>query len=582
MAEAKTPPQSRSRETEDVVITNTDNHTKDVTPTEDVVQASSGQKANHEQEQKYPPFATLLVIMMSLYLTTFLVALDQTIIGTATPRISDAFNALDDIGWYGSAYLLTTCTFQLLFGRLYTLYAPKTVYITAVILFEAGSALCGAAPTSAAFVCGRALAGVGAAGISNGTVVIMVHAVPLAKRPLYIGFMGGVYGVASVVGPLLGGAFVDDAAATWRWCFYVNLPVGGAAVAVVVLLLRLPAHENKDASRAVTLAQRVRLLDPLGTLFFFPGVVCLLLALQWGGSTYAWGNGRIVALLVVFGLCMIAFVAVQRWKGDTATVAPRIFLQRSMLAGAWAALFSGAALMIALYYLPLWFQAIYGASAVRSGVMIVPTILALVVANIIAGIVVARVGYYAPFLIASSVFMAVGSGMLSTFTPTTGQPAWIGYQVLFGFGVGLGMQQPGMAAQTVLAKKDVPTGVALMFFFRNLGGAVFVSVGQNVFENALIDGLRQIPGLDADAILHVGATGLRDVVDSRYLQGVLVAYNNAVVKVFYCGVAVSCATIVGAVAMEWRSVKKAREQQMKDAEKGRAKKDADIKGADAV
>ncbi|KAK5045299.1 hypothetical protein LTR84_009405 [Exophiala bonariae] len=528
---------------------------------------ATSNKQNEDHEDKYPPFATVMLIMLSLYMAVFLVALDTTIISTAIPRISDEFHSLDDIGWYGSAYLLTLCCFQLLFGRIYTFYSPKLVFLTAVFLFEVGSAICGAAPNSVAFIFGRAVAGVGAAGISGGAAVIIVHTVPIHKRPVYMGNIGAVYGLASVAGPLLGGVFTDRL--SWRWCFYINLPIGGLTLATIFLSLKLPGA--KDAS--TTIREQIRRLDPLGTFFFFPGIVCLLLVLQWGGSKYSWQDARMVALLVIFALCMATFVAIQIWNRESGTVPPRIFLQRSILSGCYFGLLAGSALMILIYYLPIWFQAIKGVNAVTSGLMTLPVILSLVVANMIGGIVVSRIGYYAPFMIASSILISVGSGLITTFTTTTNHPKWIGYQVIFGLGIGLGMQQPGVAAQTVLTKKDVPTGIALMMFFRNLGGALFISISQNVLQNDLIKGLKHIRGLDTNTILESGATGLRKVVDAQDLQQVLVAYNGALTKVFYCAVAVSCASIVGALTMEWRSVKKAREQQRKEATKPDEKRD---------
>jgi MFS family permease len=169
-----------------------------------------------ESQIEYPSGPKLMIIMASLYFAMFLVALDRTIIATAIPRITDTFNSIDDIGWYGSAYLLTACGFILMYGRIYTFYSTKWVFLSGIFLFEVGSAVCGAAPTSIALIVGRAIAGFGSSGIMTGAITIMINTVPLHKRPMYQGFFGAVFGVASVAGPLLGGAFTDSKA-TWRW-----------------------------------------------------------------------------------------------------------------------------------------------------------------------------------------------------------------------------------------------------------------------------------------------------------------------------------------------------------------------------
>ena len=445
--------------------------------------------------------------------------------------------------------MLTGCAFQLLFGKIYTFYSPKSVFLAAVGLFEIGSAVCGAAPNSTAFILGRAIAGLGSAGIFSGAIVIIVHTVPLRKRPMYQGFMGGTFGIASVVGPLLGGVFTEKA--SWRWCFLINLPIGAVTVLVLVFLLKLPMPPQQTKTWRQQLVQ----LDPLGTACFLPSIVCLLLALQWGGSTYAWKSGRIIALLVLFGVLLIAFLAIQAWKPETATVPPRIIGQRSVAAGVWFSLCVGASLMLLVYYLPLWFQAIRGVSAVKSGIMNIPLVLSLVVGSIVAGGSVTATGYYTPFMIASAILMSVGSGLLTTFQQNTGHAKWIGYQTLYGFGVGLGMQQAAMGAQTVLPKGDVPTGVSLMFFAQSLGGALFVSVGQNVFTNRLVTGLAHVSGLDPSVVVRTGATDLRKVVAPKDLGMVLLAYNDALTHAFDAALAVSCLSILGALAMEWKSVK---------------------------
>lgn len=328
--------------------------------------AAQPQQQDQSEDLYKPKTLKFWLVVLSTFTSMFLVALDRTILATAIPRITDEFKSLGDIGWYGSAYMLTTAAFQLLFGRIYTFYDLKWTFLSSIFIFEVGSAICGAAPTSPVFIFGRAVAGMGSAGIMTGSMMTIIPLVPLHKRPMFqcmlfhsfiskyqskanylTAMFGLVFGVASVAGPLIGGAFTERA--TWRWCFYMNLPIGVVAFAFL-FIFEFPKNTIEPLSNK----QKLVRLDPLGTFFFVPSIVCLLLALQWGGSTYAWSNWRIIILFVFFAIGAVAFAVVQVLMPKSASLPWALIKQRTMFCATFYMFFLAGSMMLIIYYLPLW------------------------------------------------------------------------------------------------------------------------------------------------------------------------------------------------------------------------------------
>lgn len=253
---------------------------------------------------------------------------------------------------------------------------------------------------------------------------------------------------------------------------------------------------------------------------------------------------------------MLLFLFLQRRLGDRATVPPRVFLRRNVWAAGVFALFLGAAFILSTYFLPLWFQAVKGSSAVDSGLSNLPLLISVVFVSLAAGALVTLWGHYAPFMLLSTLFMSVGYGMISTFKPDTPPAAWVGYQLIAGAGVGLGLQQPLMAVQAVLPLPDVPTGTAIVVFLQTLGGAVSVSVGQAVFSAAVVSGAEKVlHGLDPQEVLHMGAAGLRGGLGGEEMEVLVGVFNEGIGRVFWVCAGAAAATGVGSGLVRWRSVK---------------------------
>ncbi|KAI8931397.1 hypothetical protein NX059_011727 [Plenodomus lindquistii] len=445
-----------------------------------------------DDDSQYPTGLKLWLVIVALCLTVFLVALDQTIIAPALGAITVQFNSIQDIGWYGSSYLLTMTALQPLYGTIYRLFNIKVVYLGAVALFEVGRLVSAVAPTSIAFIVGRAIAGAGTAGIMSGSFVILGLMLPLRKRPAAFGLFGALWGVSSVAGPLLGGAFAEKV--TWRWCFYINLPIGGMAMAAIFAFLHLSRNDNPNGYSFI---RRVTQLDLFGASIFIPSIIMLLLALQWGGAEYAWSNSKFIGLLVGVGIGAVVFAGIEIWQQDEGLLPPRLFKNRNVFCAMMFAMFFGASLFPVIYYISLYFQAVQGDSAVNAGIKSMPFLIAMVISSMGSGVLVTFLKNYNIVILIETALLTAGAGCITTFGLGTPLSKWFGYQVLMGLGTGFCFQAPIIVVQNVLPQELIPQATACVQFFQALGGSVFLAVSQTVFQNGLINSLvRDVPDIN--------------------------------------------------------------------------------------
>lgn len=523
---------------------------------------------------EYLPSWRLAIVIFSLCLATFLLAIDVYMVSIAVPQISAVFHSLDDVAWYGSAYLLALTAFQPVMGYFYKYFDVRLTYLISIMIFEVGSIMCAAAANSPTFIGGRAIAGLGAAGLLQGALGIIGIVVKLEKRPMFMGIVLGVFAISGCIGPVMGGALTEHL--SWRWCFWINVPTGGVAIILLCSFLRL--GESQEKNRNLPLRSKFGRMDVLGTILFLGAVCCLIFALQQGGQTVPWNSPTIIGLFVGFGILFLAFGFVQWTRGENALIPLRVLRQRSILMGNCYLFFVGVLTGVYGFYLPFYFQVVQGVSATASGVRMIPRILPQIIALVIAGAIVTRWGCYVPYMIVGSIICIIGSGLITQIGIDTLTVVWVTFLVVTGIGIGMGMQQPYTAVQVVLSESDAPTGNAISVFSSTLGSVVAIPIGQALLLSSLRTeiSLRTSSISPAD-IIKAGASNLQSLaVLPHTLRALREAYAAALRGVFVFALAAACMALLFTFGMERRNVKRVAQERMRQDSKEPKDRDGDI------
>jgi EmrB/QacA subfamily drug resistance transporter len=468
----------------------------------------------------------LAVVFGALMLGMFLAALDQTIVSTALPTIVGDLGGLDHFSWVVTAYLLASTVSTPLYGKLGDMLGRKPVFLAAIVIFLVGSMLSGLSQSMVQLIAFRALQGLGAGGLIVGAQAILADVIPPRRRGRYMGLIGAVFAVSSVAGPLLGGFLVDNL--SWRWVFYVNMPIG--ALALLIVTFRLHLHVPHTRHR----------IDYLGAGLLASGIGALILVATWGGTQYAWGSATIVGLTVA-GFALLAAFVWQERRATEPIIPLRLFRSRTFaLAGAMGFTI-GIAMFGAIIYLPLFLQLVYGASPTSSGLRMIPLMAGLLTASIASGRAITRYGHYKVYPIVGTATLVVGMFLLSRLTVST--DAWLAsvYMLVVGLRIGLVMQVLVLMVQNDARPKDMGVVTSTATFFRSVGGSFGVALFGAVFASRLAGELARLP---ADVVARLGDVGAIDPARAKQLPpdvhaDFLQIFASALHGVFLFGMAIA-------------------------------------------
>jgi len=417
----------------------------------------------------------ILVIMGALMLGMMLAALDQTIVSTALPTIAGDLHGLNHLSWVVTSYLLATTISTPLWGKLGDLYGRKKLFQLSIVIFLVGSMLSGLSHNLVELIAFRAVQGIGAGGLMVGAMAIIGDVVSARQRGKYMGYFGAVFGLTNVAGPLIGGLFTQHL--SWRWIFYVNVPIGIVALFAIATVLHLPIQRVQHR------------IDWAGIALLSAGVTVIILMTTWGGSQYAWGSATILGMAAAGAALLVAFCLVES-KVTEPIIPLHLFRNRTFSSALGVGFIVGFSMFGAIVYLPLYLQTVHGATPTASGLELLPMVAGMLTTFIASGRLVTRTGRYKIFPIAGSAVLSVGLLLLSRLGPHTTFPLTAAYMVVVGLGLGMVMQVIVVAVQNSVPYSQLGVATSTTTFFRTIGGAFGVSALGAVFNGQLLNQLR--------------------------------------------------------------------------------------------